>query len=148
MMLVSKSKFLNYQNKFYQKILATPYKIQLEVVSVVDYGRTDEFSMDAFVGDSERQSTFYEFRALYEKEISNRTREKYGLPKEVNGIVYLSPKQLVPVFGDYHLNWNRVKVHFEGSTQVIDKVDYLEEFKEYGTCIGIQIFIKDSLKGG
>lgn len=107
-----------------------------------------DFSMDAFVGDSPRRSQLYEFRALYEKDIPNRTREKYGLPKEVNGIIYLSPKQLIPKFGDYHIDWNKVKIHFEGRTQVIDKIIYLEEFQEYGGCVGIQLFIKDALRGG
>ena len=147
-MLISKAKFLNYQNLFYQKIQQTPYKIKLEVVSVKEQTYPEEFSMDAFVGDSPRESKFYEFRCLYEKEISDRTREKYGLPKEVNGVVYLSPKQLKPIFGDFHLDWNKTKIHFEGSVQVINKVVYLEEFKEYGSCVGIQIFIKDSLRGG
>ena len=147
-MLVPKNKFLNYQNLFYQKIQQTPYKIKLEVVSVKEQTYPEEFSMDAFVGDSPRESKFYEFRCLYEKEISYRTREKYGLPKEVNGVVYLSPKQLKPIFGDFHLDWNKTKIHFEGSVQVINKVVYLEEFKEYGSCVGIQIFIKDSLRGG
>ena len=147
-MLVTKTKFLQYQNMFYKKLLATPYKIQLEVITLQHFPLTEEFSLEAFVGDSPRASTFYEFRALYEKEISNRTREKYGLPKEVNGVVYLSPKQLVPKLGDYHLDWNKTKIHFEGHTQVIDRIIYLEEFKEYGSCIGIQIFVKDDLKGG
>ena len=147
-MLVSKNKFLNYQNLFYQKIQQTPYKIQLEVVSVKEKADTEEFSMDSFVGDSPRESKFYELRCLYEKEISDRTREKYGIPKEVNGVVYLSPKQLKPIFGDFHLDWNKTKIYFEGSVQVINKVVYLEEFKEYGSCVGIQIFIKDSLRGG
>ena len=142
-MLISKVKFLQYQNLFYRKLQQTPYKIDLEIVTP----RSDDF-MDSFVGDSERQSKTYTFRALYEKEISDRTREKYGLPKEVNGIVYLSPKQLAPIFGDYHLDWNTTKVHFEGATQVINKIIYLEEFKEYGSCVGIQIFVKDDLKGG
>jgi hypothetical protein len=147
-MLVPKGKFLSYQSSFYKHVLATPYKIQLEIVTVKEAPSPDEFSMDAFVGDSPRESKFYEFRALYEKEISDREREKYGLPREVNGVVYLSPKQLVPKFGDYHLDWNRTKVHFEGRVQVINKVVYLEEFKEYGSCVGIQIFVKDALKGG
>ena len=147
-MLVSKAKFISYQNSFYKHVIATPYKITLEIVTVKDAAPSDEFSMDAFVGDSPRESKFYEFRALYEKEISDREREKYGLPMEVNGVVYLSPKQLVSKFKDYHLDWNRTKVHFEGRVQVIDKVVYLEEFKEYGTCVGIQIFVKDDLKGG
>nr|UVY51561.1 MAG: hypothetical protein [Bacteriophage sp.]UWD69263.1 MAG: hypothetical protein [Bacteriophage sp.]UWD76893.1 MAG: hypothetical protein [Bacteriophage sp.] len=116
------------------------------MVTIQKVEPTEEFSMDAFVGDSPRTSEFYEFQALYEKEIPNRTREKYGLPKEVNGIVYLSPKQLVPKLGDYHLNWNKTKIHFEGHVQVIDKIIYLEEL--YGSCIGLQIFVKDDLKGG
>lgn len=148
-MLVTKGKFLSYQNMFYKKIQATPYKVKLEVVSVTSPEIPEGvFSMEAFVGDSPRESKFYEFRCLYEKEISDRQREKYGIPKEVNGIIYLSPKQLVPVLGDYHLDWNTTKVHFEGSTQVINKIVYLEEFKEYGSCVGIQIFIRDDLKGG
>ena len=147
-MLVTKAKFLQYQNVFYRKLLQTPYKVQLEIVTIKKVDPSEEFSMDAFVGDSQRESEFYEFRALYEKDISDRTREKYGLPKEVNGIVYLSPKQLVPKLGDYHLDWNRTKIHFEGRTQVINKVIYLEEFREYGSCIGVQIFVKDDLRGG
>jgi len=147
-MLVTKAKFLSYQNSFYKHVIATPYKVQLEITTVKNPTPSDEFSMDAFVGDSPRESKLYEFRALYEKEISDREREKYGLPKEVNGVVYLSPKQLVPKFGDYHLDWNRTKVHFEGRVQVINKVVYLEEFREYGSCVGIQIFVKDSLRGG
>ena len=145
-MLVSRAKFFSYQRVFYSKIMATPYKIQLEISTVKAVPQPEEFSMDAFVGDSPRESKFYEFRCLYEKEISNRTREKYGLPKEVNGVVYLSPIQLMQKFGDFHIDWNRTKVHFEGSVQVIDKVVYLEEFKEYGSCVGVQIFVKDALK--
>jgi hypothetical protein len=145
-MLVDKARFLSYQNLFYRKLQQTPYKIQLEVVTVQKVEPTEDFSFDAFVGDSPRESTFYSFQALYEKEIPNRTREKYGLPKEVNGVVYLSPLQLVPKLGDYHLNWNKTKVHFEGRVQVIDKIVYLEEL--YGSCVGLQIFIKDDLKGG
>lgn len=145
-MLVDKARFLSYQNLFYRSLQQTPYKIQLEVVTVQRVEPTEDFSFDAFVGDSPRESTFYSFQALYEKEIPNRTREKYGLPKEVNGVVYLSPLQLVPKLGDYHLNWNKTKVHFEGRVQVIDKIVYLEEL--YGSCVGLQIFIKDDLKGG
>lgn len=147
-MLVTKTKFLQYQNMLYKKLLATPYKVELEIIEVQNTNANDEFSFDAFVGDSPRTSKFYEFRALYEKNISEQTREKYGLNSEVNGIVYLSPKQLIPKLGDYHIDMNKTKVHFEGRTQVITKVIYLEEFKEYNGCVGVQIFLKDDLKGG
>ena len=143
-MIIGKQQFFQYQNMFYHKLQQTPHTIQLEIVEVRK--SSGEFNMDEFVGDSHRESKVYTFNALYEKEISGRTREKYGLPKEVNGVIYLSPKQLVPILGDFHLNWNRTKVHFNGHVQVIDRIVYLEEM--YGSCIGVQIFIKDSLKGG
>ena len=73
-MLVDKARFLSYQNLFYKKLQQTPYKIQLEVVTVQKVEPTEDFSFDAFVGDSPRESTFYSFQALYEKEIPNRTR--------------------------------------------------------------------------
>lgn len=147
-MLVTKQKFQQYQNAFYKKLQATPHKIDLEIVTVQTEEPTKEFSMEAFVGDSKRESKFYSLRALYEKEVPGRTREKYGLADTVNGVVYLSPKQLKPILGDYHVNQNTTKIHFCGSTQVIDKVIYLEEFKEYNDCIAVQIFLKDDLKGG
>nr|UWD62246.1 MAG: hypothetical protein [Bacteriophage sp.]DAW11950.1 MAG TPA: hypothetical protein [Caudoviricetes sp.] len=147
-MLISRARFFKYQQEFYKKLRQTPYEVRLDIISVTKKTTEDDvFDFDSFVGDSDRiTSESYTFRALYEKEIPNRTREKYGLPKEVNGIVYLSPKQLVPKLGDYHLNWNKTKIHFEGHVQVIDKIIYLEEL--YGSCIGLQIFVKDDLKGG
>lgn len=57
-MLVSRTKFFQYQNIFYKKLLNTPYKIRLEVVTIQKVEPTEEFSMDAFVGDSPRTSEF------------------------------------------------------------------------------------------
>ncbi len=65
---------------------------------------------------------------------------------EVNGEIFLSPKQLVPLFGTYKLNWNKTKVHFEERIQVIDRIIYLEPM--YESCVGVQVFVKDVLKGG
>ena len=145
-MLISKGQFTNYRSIFYNKLKKTPHYIELEVFSVVNAPSSNEFSLDAFVGDSQRTSTTYKFQALYEKIVSDRMREKYGLAKEVNGVVYLSPLQLVPVLGTFYLDWNKTKIHFNGKVQVINKVIYLEEM--YDSCVGIQIFITDDLKGG
>lgn len=144
MTVLPETKFKQYRQIFFKKVTGTPYSIQLEIVT--PQPPSEGFSLEEFVGDSPRTSKLYTFPALYEKEISDRDREKYGLPKEVNGVVYLSPLQLVPVLGDYHLDWNKTKVHFEGRVQVINKIVYLEEL--YKSCVGIQIFVRDDNKGG
>jgi len=129
----------------YQKILRVPYTIELEIVSVQN-DTSSGFSLTNFVGDNPRTPILYKLQCLYNKEISNREREKYGLPMEVNGEIFLSPKQLVPLFGTYKLNWNKTKVHFEERIQVIDRIIYLEPM--YESCVGVQVFVKDVLKGG
>lgn len=145
-MLVSKGQFINYRSIFYNKIRKTPHYIELEVFSLADNTESEEFSLESFVGDSPRTSVKYKLQALYEKIISDRMRDKYGLAKEVNGVVYLSPLQLTPILGTFYLDWNKTKIHFNGRVQVINKIIYLEEM--YDSCIGIQIFVTDDLKGG
>lgn len=144
-MIITQGNFRRYQEAFFRKIKATPFTIQLEIVTIIRTGKAG-FSLEDFVGDNERTSTFHTFNALYEREIPLRSREKYGLPKEVNGVVYLSPLQLVPVLGTFELNWNKTRVHFAGHTQVIQKIEYLEPL--YNSCVGLQLFLKDTLKGG
>lgn len=144
-MIVTHSRFLRYQEVLYQKILRVPYTIELEIVSVQN-DTSLGFSLTNFVGDNPRTPILYKLQCLYNKEISNREREKYGLPMEVNGEIFLSPKQLVPLFGTYKLNWNKTKVHFEERIQVIDRIIYLEPM--YESCVGVQVFVKDVLKGG
>lgn len=145
-MILTHLHFLRYQEVFYQKLLRIPHRISLEIITVAPSIVPDEFSIESFVGDSSRTSKMYEFTALYERDIPSRTREKYGLPREVNGTIYLSPRQLVPVLGTYKLDWNTTKVHFSDRVQVIDRIIELEPL--FNSCIGIQIFVKDDLKGG
>lgn len=144
-MILTRSHFRRFQEAFYRKLLNTPFTVELETVQIISTP-TEDFSLADFVGDNPRIPSNHRFQALYEREIPKRVREKYGLPSEVNGVVYLSPLQLVPVLGTFKLDWNKTKVHFTEHTQVIEKIEYLEPL--YESCIGIQLFLKDSLKGG
>lgn len=140
--MITKSRFLHYQGVFYQKLRKTPHTVQLEVFTVAT--PSNEFSMDDFVGDAAVTPRTFIVQALYERDIPTRTREKYGLPSEVNGIVYISPLQLVPLVGTFRLDWNKTKVHFQDHVQVIQKIEYLEPL--FDSCVGIQLFLKDALK--
>lgn len=144
MTLLLQNKFKSYQRIYHKKVMTTPHQVDLEIIETAP--KTEDFSMDSFVGDSERDPIRYTFRALYEKDISMRTREKYGITNEVNGIIYLSAIQVTEVLGDYHIDKNKTVAYFNGKRQVIEKLDYLEEL--FGSCIGIQIFLKDDVRGG
>jgi hypothetical protein len=144
-MLLTQTAFKRYQDVFHKKIMNTPFKVTIEITTVTA-PTTEGFSMEKFVGGSPRTPKFYEVNALYEREIPLRTREKYGLPKEVNGVVYFSPIQLKQVIGTFELDWNKTKIHFAGSVQVIQKIELLEPL--YNECLGVQVFLKDALKGG
>lgn len=144
-MIITGARFKHYQMIFHKKIMKTPFNVEIEIYSVAKKS-TGEFTLDSFVGDSTRSSVKYKLNALYEREISSRTREKYGLPKEVNGIVYFSPIQLKQLLGTYKLDWNKTVVHFAERTQVIQKIDYLEPL--FNDCVGVQVFVKDSKTGG
>lgn len=141
-MLLAKSSFEKFQAIFYRKVAASPYSITLSIITPT----TVQGSMEEFVGDSDRDVKQYEFPCLYEKTVDVMQREKYGLPDMIDGIVFLSPLQLVPVLGTYLINKERTKITFEGRTHVIDRVIYLESL--FNSCVSVQLDIKDDLKGG
>lgn len=140
-MLISEIKFNGYRQTFYEKVVKSPYQVTMKIVTA-----TTGNSFQDFVGDSSRTEVSYQFPCLYEKIVNQRQREKYGLPDTTEGIIYLSPLQLVPVIGTFVLDKNKTTFIFEYRPQVIDNITYLESL--YGSCVGLQIAVKDSLKGG
>lgn len=142
-MLINKTLFESYQKTFFNKCKNSPYTVTL----VTYKAEIVEGTIEAFVGDSERviDKTF-ELPCLYEKIVHPRQREKYGLPETVDGTIYLSPLQLVPLIGVHTLDKNLTKVIFHNRDQVINTINYLEEM--FDTCVALQIALVDSLKGG
>lgn len=145
-MILTQPKFIQYRQTFYNKVTGTPYTCVLKVHTVSPVSDADEADFDSFVGDSPRSENEYSFNCLYQKVVNPRQRERLGLPDTVDGIIYLSPLQLVPVFGTFRINKNTTSVKFEEREQVIENITILEPI--YGSCIGVQINLKDSLKGG
>lgn len=140
--ILPQAKFLRYQNIFYSKVANSPYFITLRVYSVV----TDPGSIEEFVGDSDRPYKDYVFPCLYEKEDVQAGREKFGNEEKINGVIYLSPLQLVPLVGTFLIDRFKMKILFEGKMQVINKVTYLESL--FGSCVSVQIGIVDDVHGG
>ena len=141
-MIISKSRFLQYQSKFYKTLASTPYSIVLLTIRT-----KNQNDFDNFVGDTDRLPPLeHTFNCLYDKIVNNQQRMKYGVSETVNGIISLSPLQLVPVYGTYMINIKTIKVRFEGRRQVIQKIIYDESI--YGSCVGVQLAIEDDIRGG
>lgn len=118
-----------------------PHKVTL-IDNVLDAPDSD---LSAFTGDREVTQKTYEFTALYNREIQIRERQKYGLTDEVNGIIFLSPLELIPKRGSFQVDTKLTKIFFAGKEQIIERVDYLEPL--YNSCIAVQIFVKDTING-
>ena len=142
-MLISQATFLRYQQTFATKVKASPYSVILKTIVVT----TTPGSLEEFTGDSARNiGSTNSIPCLYEKTINPRQREKYGLPDTVDGVLFISPLQLIPLFGSFRLSKNKTIFIFQEREQVIENITYLELL--HNSCISVQINLKDSLKGG
>lgn len=140
--LISNSAFLAYQRKFFDKVKSSPYKVTMIVTEKIP----GDDALADFVGSSERTSVSYELPCLYEKVVSNTQREAYGLPLDTQGVIYLSPLQLIPILGTFRISRQKVSFIFEGIRHGILMVDYMEQI--YNSCIAVKMAIKHLEKGG
>lgn len=142
MALISQSQFKHYQALFHSKVIACPYTVVVNVLTVTDVPG----SLASFVGTQATTDNKKTLPCLYEKIVNPRQREKYGLPDTVDGVIFLSPQQLIEAFGTFQLDKNKTQLEFEFRKQVIDNIVYLESM--YNSCISVQLNIKDALKEG
>ncbi len=141
-MILSLGQFRHFQSEFLRKVIASPYQVVFKEYSVLS-GTV----METFFGDSDRViKRELALPCLYEKFVNNREREKVGLPTTVDGVIYFSPLQLVPLFDTFKLNINSFVFEFQGRTQVVENVTYMEEI--FNSCIAVRFGIRDNLKGG
>jgi ABC-type proline/glycine betaine transport system ATPase subunit len=141
--LVTNSRFIKYQNIFFNHVQLSDMIIELGIEELVNAPSND--FLTNFTGSNQRSITWYSLPALYETNIENFSREKYGLTEIQSGAIYISPLQLIPLFGTHIIDRNKTLVRKSGHEFILDRVQYLEPL--YGSCIAIELMLKDKLRG-
>jgi hypothetical protein len=145
---LTQPKFLNYQNIFYRNVIVSPMVISLGVQAAV--ASTGNFLTD-FVGNAPVTGypvTWYDFPAFYFRDLEEHFRENFGDTSEENNTVYLSPLQIIDVFGSYDylkLNHKNILVRLDGHESQVKLVTHMEPL--FGSCIAIELRLQGTLRG-
>ena len=133
--------FLKYQAIFYQYVDAGDLIIELGKNSSTAPG--DDF-LENFQGSNLRNPTdWYRFPTLYNTQIDADLRDKIGISSIQSGTIYLSPLQLIPVFGTFEIDKLITVIKKSGHNFSIDRIEYLEPL--YDSCVAIEINLKDAI---
>lgn len=110
-------------------------------------------SFDSFIGDSEKTRELKKLPYLFDFEAVGSQREKYGIAKDIDAVVYIPQDNFKKAFGINKFedlgnrnSYRNFKIRFKDEDFIIDAVNYLEEL--YGMCIAIQLNLKTDKKGG
>lgn len=147
-MRVTQPLFLRYQEIFYNQVVNADMTIELGIEEVPT--PSGDFLTD-FTGSNDRTITWHPFTALFDTNIEVMERGKFGLGANESGTIFLSPLQLVPVFGTFKINLFATHVRMLGgdpsspTDRLITRVSYLEQL--YGSCIAVQLDTKEAIRG-
>ena len=147
-MRVTQPLFLRYQEIFYNQVVNADMTIELGIEEVPT--PSGDFLTD-FTGSNARTITWHPFTALFSTNIEQLERGKFGLALHETGSIYMSPLQLVPVFGSFRVDLFATHIRRLGgdpsspTDMIIDRVTYLEQL--YGSCIAIQLDAKETIRG-
>lgn len=144
---VTHSKFLNYQQVFYNTVVNADMIIELGIESST--APSGDFLKD-FTGSNTRSITWYQFHSLYKADIVKFERTKYGITTDEEGLIYLSPLQIIPVFNDFRVDKFVTHIRKPSGKTIpteflINKITYLEPL--YDSCIAIELSIIDTIRG-
>lgn len=130
------------KQKFYSTVMQLPVVWTLIQTFPV---RTDDAYLD-FIGDNKRADNTFQIKALYRNQFSEWERTKFGIHKDVSGLLYVPPQVLEQTFGTFRLDWNTIKAQqpdqYEGQEPfVVDRVAYQEPL--YKSCVAVILHLKD-----
>lgn len=104
---------------------------------------------DSFVGNSVRSvEKEVSMRCLYNRQLSEWAREKFGLTEDVSGTLYLSPILLFQEFGDWRIEGRKLLVTLIEETYRVQRVQYIGHIPKFNTCLAVEIRLTDSIRGG
>jgi hypothetical protein len=118
-------------------------QIELGVTSVATI--STDFLTD-FSGSNPRgETTWTSFNCLFENSAESFTFDNAGLSATFDGIIYLSPEQLIPIYNTFRINKLVTLVRLNGVVFQLESIRYLEEL--YDDCIAVELKLTDALRG-
>jgi len=143
--MITPSKFAQLQKLFFSKVTTccNPSTVTLNFIKLTTNGDYADFT-----GDSERDiDQEITLRCFYDRNLSDKRREKYGVSTEVTDIVFISPLELKAKYGNIRFpeyilsSFSQISVGFLGKHYEIDNIIELEPMhngKEW-VCLAYQI---------
>jgi hypothetical protein len=127
---------------FHDRVQISPNEVTLKISTPLKAN----FSYSEFVGESEISTNLVTLKALYSREISPKTRSKYGLDANASAVIYLSPKNLVEELGRWDFSETEISVNFLGIEYLVYKIFYDGHVPEFSNCISVTMVLT-SVKG-
>lgn len=134
---ISKYQFEQYRETYRRMVEKSPIFCDLEITTTIN--STGSFTN--FTGDNQRLTTKYNFPCLYNRNIAQNERIKYGLHESVTGILYLSPTHLQNRLGSFKLDKRKVVVYLTEEKFIVDTIVYLSPM--YNSCLTVEIRLTD-----
>lgn len=143
---LSHQKYLNLRSRFALEVNKSPV-----IATLVYITPTSSGSFTDLTGESARTEGNYNVKCLYDRNMTEYKRSKFGLTHDVSGLLYLSPIHIagaVPsgiTWADFFINFERLHVILYGERYQVG----LPRFKEplYNTYIAVELHLKNIAKG-
>lgn len=142
-MQILKSKYMMWQDRFYQDVMKLPSHVTF-IQETIDPAATP---YDILTKTAAMTSIETKVKALWKRQFSYYERIKAGLSENCEGAVYIPPRQLVDLFGAFNLDFHKINIQIfdwkYNEIYVVDKVVY--QAPMFDTCYAVELHLKSQV---
>lgn len=140
---LSAQRFNNFRDRFYKEVTKSPVTALLRFYTVNSIGAFTDIT-----GDSDREYEQISVKCLYDREMTEFKRSKYGLEQDVSGLLFVSPihfSQATPDYKKWIENFNKIRVVLYAGEYQVSLIRLKEPL--YGSFICAELHLKDLHEG-
>ena len=135
--VITPEKFYRYRTQFKKNLDKVPARCVITFTT-----QTSSGSFTDFTGDSNRTTNTFTLPCLYNFELSEQQRLKYGMDSNESGIIFLSPIHLQEMTGYTDLTRKDIAMILLNEGEfAVNRVKHKEPL--YNSCIAIQLYVMD-----
>lgn len=143
-MTLSHTTFVQVQAQFHRIVQSSPLCANLVIVE----STPEAGSYDTLMGNSTRSITKeVPLKVLFNRNVDDNTRTKFGLSEDVSGVLYVSPIDLIIATGSWKLDGRKLKVQFLEETYLVKRVHYISNVPKFSSCLAVEIRLYDDIHG-